>query len=77
MPLYPQLRFIRQLRTEEIDRQIVPAQHKGRIRTLHGNVAVHAVRECGAAEDRESFPHLPVDAKIGVQRTVQPLGQGH
>ena len=45
LSLDAKLRIVRQLCTEEIDRQIIPAQDKGRVRTLHGDIAVYAVRE--------------------------------
>ena len=53
LTLYPQLRIIRQPCAEEINRQIVPAQDKGGVCTLHRNIAVHAIRELRTAKNRE------------------------
>ena len=76
-PLNAKLRIIRQLCTEKVNAQIIPAQDKGCIRALHGNIAVNTVRKLCAAVERELSAALPIDAKIGVQRTVQPLRQRH
>ena len=78
-PLDAKIRIIREVQAEKVNRHIIFTQHKGRARTLHGNIAVGTVRHLRTAVDRKSRPlrPLPADAEVGVQSAVHTLRQWH
>ena len=78
-PLDAKIRIIREVQAEKVNRHIIFTQHKGRARTLHGNIAVGTVRHLRTAVDRKSRPlrPLPADAEVGVQAAVHTIRQGH
>ena len=49
LPLDAKIRIIRQIETEEIDRDVPALHRKGCARTFHRNIAVHAVHHVGTA----------------------------
>ena len=78
-PLDAKIRIIREVQAEKVNRHIIFTQHKGRARTLHGNIAVGTIRHLRTAVDRKSrlLRPLSADAEVGVQAAVHTIRQGH